>query len=101
MPSCQLKRLVLKLDHYTSCVASHHDFYPTEPVITLAAASYSIREPIDDGVEIAVTVVVRRRGDLSEPAQVRLSTRDRSAVAGVDYTAKSVPIDFLPGECLI
>ena len=70
----------------------------TEPKISLGASSYSIREPISDDVYTAVRVYISRHGDTSSAAQVRLSTRDRSAVSGIDYTATSVLVEFFPGE---
>ena len=65
--------------------------------MSLGLSSYSIREPVSNDEYTTVRVHVHRQGDLTEPAQVRISTRDRSAVSGIDYMAKSAMIEFFPG----
>ena len=64
--------------------------------MSLGLSSYSIREPVSNDEYSTVRVHVHRHGDLNEPAQVRISTRDRSAESGVDYMAKSAMMEFFP-----
>jgi len=69
-----------------------------EPLISIESSSYSIREPISSTDYTSVKVKVRRQGDSSQPAAARVSTRDRSAMSGVDYVATSLVLPFMPGE---
>lgn len=67
------------------------------PRISLEFSSYTVREPVsaDDITTAALRVV--RSGDLSSAAEVRVSTRDGSALSGIDYTATSQAIRFRQG----
>ncbi|MCY2967458.1 MAG: right-handed parallel beta-helix repeat-containing protein, partial [Planctomycetota bacterium] len=56
--------------------------------------SYSVNESAG-----FLPVEVVRQGSLATPASVKISTQDwGSAVAGVDYTAVNVTLNFAPGE---
>ncbi|XP_067933161.1 extracellular matrix organizing protein FRAS1-like [Watersipora subatra] len=99
--------LLVRLSEATGCGAVSGDLDVAvitiedpedEPRVSLGARSYSIREPASAAVDTAVRVEVAREGDLSDPVQVRLSTRDKSAISNVDYSATSTLIEFFPGE---
>lgn len=62
---------------------------------------YSILEPVFSDVVSILVVMVIRKGDLNHTSVVRCSTRDGSALSGLDYNAKSTILEFKPGSLLI
>ncbi|CAG5094102.1 Oidioi.mRNA.OKI2018_I69.XSR.g13247.t3.cds [Oikopleura dioica] len=65
------------------------------PTITFAKSEVSVREP-KPGETKDVTVTVHRYGDTTGNSRVRVSTRDGSAISGVDYEPKSEMLRFRP-----
>lgn len=58
-------------------------------------------EPVFADVVSTLVVMVMRMGDLNKTSVVRCSTRDGSAVSGMDYNAKSVLLEFKPGILIL
>ena len=58
------------------------------PTITFSKTEVSVREP-EPGKTRDVSVHVKRFGDTNGNSRVRVSTRDGSAISGVDYEPKS------------
>lgn len=54
-------------------------------------------EPVFADVVSTLVVMVMRMGDLNHTSVVRCSTRDGSALSGLDYNAKSLILQFKPG----
>lgn len=67
------------------------------PLLEFEKPTYEVSEPPDEESVTTLEVVVLRRGDQSTLVEVRCSTRDGSAIAGMDYDAHSQIITFLPG----
>jgi len=67
------------------------------PTITFVKSEVSIREP-KPGATKDVTVTVQRFGDTTGNSRVRVSTRDGSAISGVDYEPKSEMLRFRPEQ---
>ncbi|XP_033757797.1 extracellular matrix protein FRAS1-like [Pecten maximus] len=71
------------------------------PTLGFEQPAYSVQEP---GVqEMTRTLVIRisRIGDLSHTSSVRCSTRDGSALSGVDYSPRSLIIIFEPNMAAV
>jgi virginiamycin B lyase len=68
------------------------DLVDFEPRLTFAASSYSVNENAG-----TLTVTVQRGGDTSGTVSVHFATGDGTALAGVDYTARSGTLTFGPG----
>ena len=66
-----------------------------EPTITFSKNEVSVREPEPTATR-DVSVHVKRFGDTTGNSRVRVSTRDGSAISGVDYEPKSEMLRFLP-----
>ena len=47
-----------------------------------------------------ITIKVKRSGDISKAAEIRCSTRDGSAMSGVDYNPKSQILKFKEGKLM-
>jgi Zn-dependent metalloprotease len=62
-----------------------------EPTVGFSVASYSVSE-----ASATATVTVKRSGSTSGTSTVDYATSDGTAVAGVDYTAASGTLTFLP-----
>ena len=59
--------------------------------------AYSVHEPESlDGTSV-LTVKVMRYGDKNKTLKTRCSTRDGSAISGLDYNARSKVLTFAPG----
>lgn len=67
------------------------------PTISFAKSEMSVREP-EPAKTRDVMVHVRRFGDTTGNSRVRVSTRDGSAISGVDYEPKSEMLRFRPGS---
>ena len=67
------------------------------PTISFAKSEISVREP-EPAMTRDVVVQVRRFGDTTGNSRVRVSTRDGSAISGVDYEPKSEMLRFRPGS---
>ena len=67
-------------------------------MISFNSSSYSVREPQSQDDYVTVQLSVHRHGDVSQTSQVRVSTRDRSAVSGIDYSASSQILYFMPSK---
>ena len=69
-----------------------------EPTLQFEKTAYSIAEP-ESTIDFAeVTVRVQRTGERNRTAMVRCSTRDGSALSGLDYDANSKLLIFKPGS---
>lgn len=60
-----------------------------------------MKEPSSYQEEVNLEVIVSRSGDANKTSLVRVSTRDGSAVAGIDYMAYSQQISFKEGTCIV
>ena len=69
------------------------------PRIEIESPAYSVHEPesVDDTSILTVKVV--RYGDKDKTLKARCSTRDGSAISGLDYNARSKVLTFAPGSC--
>lgn len=65
--------------------------------MSLSSRQYSIPEPVSAADIVSVSIDLNRYGDTGDMAQVRLSTRDSSAVSGIDYGATSTNVRFESG----
>ena len=82
--------------HKTTVTVTNHDDVPR---IQFSQSAYSIHEPSIGDQIATIAVQVMRTGAANETASVRCSTRDGSAQSGLDYSAKSLILEFMPGEC--
>ena len=71
------------------------------PTVHFEKAAYSIQEPSAGDQISTVTIKVIRSGDISKAADIRCSTRDGSAMSGVDYNPKSQILKFKEGKSLL
>ncbi|KAL5018413.1 hypothetical protein ScPMuIL_004135 [Solemya velum] len=67
------------------------------PTLQFEEIAYSVNEPSTASQIETVIVRVVRTGDLNTTSNVRVSTRDGSAVSGIDYSPRSQMLDFQPG----
>jgi hypothetical protein len=59
-----------------------------------------VREPEANDQVTTVVVEIVRGGDVNQSCSVRTSTRDGSAVSGLDYSASSKILTFAAGEVI-
>ncbi|KAL3876627.1 hypothetical protein ACJMK2_034445 [Sinanodonta woodiana] len=78
----------------TTIIITNKDDVPT---IQFEKAAYSLNEPSLTNQIVTMKIKVIRMGDLSATSSVRVSTRDGSAMSGVDYNPKSLMLKFEPG----
>ena len=57
-----------------------------------------MNEPGAADMLVTLTLKVIRSGDLRQPSSVRCSTRDGSALSGVDYNPRSQVLTFNMGK---
>ncbi|XP_069123568.1 extracellular matrix organizing protein FRAS1-like [Argopecten irradians] len=71
------------------------------PTLGFEQPAYSVHEPgVQENTETLV-IRVSRTGDLSGTSSVRCSTRDGSALSGVDYSPRSQIITFQPNVAAV
>ena len=68
------------------------------PRVHVERSAYSVQEPSVGDQITTVTLKVVRSGDVSNTAEVRCSTKDGSAMSGIDYNPKSQILRFKEGE---
>lgn len=68
------------------------------PKIYFESASYDVDEPARAGSMSTVMLTVLRSGDASRQSEVRITTRDATAIASRDYHPKSTMLIFRPGD---
>ena len=68
------------------------------PRIELESPAYSVHEPESLDETSMLTVKVMRYGDKNKTLRARCSTRDGSAISGIDYNARSRLLTFAPGS---
>ena len=68
------------------------------PRVHFERSAYSVQEPSVGDQITTVTLKVVRSGDVSNTAEVRCSTKDGSAMSGIDYNPKSQILRFKEGE---
>ena len=66
-------------------------------MIGFSEPSYKTEEPSSNDATVIKSITVLRSGDLSRTSIVRVSTKDNTAIAGVDYKPKTETLTFLPG----
>ena len=71
------------------------------PRVHFERSAYSVQEPSAGDQIITVTVKVMRSGDVSKTAEVRCSTKDGSAMSGIDYNPKSQILRFKEGMYIL
>ena len=67
------------------------------PRVHFERSAYSVQEPSVGDQITTVTLKVMRSGDVSKTAEVRCSTKDGSAMSGIDYNPKSQILRFKEG----
>lgn len=72
----------------------------TVPKVSFEQTNYDVHEPSRAGSMSTVLLTVLRTGDASRQSEVRVTTRDGTAVAGQDYHPKSHMLTFRPGKII-
>ena len=73
------------------------------PKIYFEQQQYDVNEPDRAGSMSTVMLTILRSGDVSRQSEVRITTRDGTAIASRDYHSKSQMLVFRPGKvfCLL
>jgi hypothetical protein len=70
-------------------------------VVSLEKDHFTIDEPTNSNMIVKIPIGIKRTGDVSHSTQVRVSTSDGTALAGLDYKPATQMITFQPGVSFV